>query len=113
MDLWEGIVIVFIAGSAGIECKVYQASTYCWHNYMLLRPYMVPLLAGIEYRYSSKDSKWVIEKFLPKVEYGGELHVCLHDQDWLGRLAIGNSIIDSIEESQTTVLVLLNNFARS
>ncbi len=79
----------------------------------------VPLLAGIEYKYdafisyNSKDRQWVIEKLLPEVEYGGELHVCLHDRDWLAGPAIADNIIDSIEESRRTVLVLSNNFARS
>jgi hypothetical protein len=79
----------------------------------------LPLIAGIDYKYdafisyNSNDRRWVIEKLLPEVEYGGELHVCLHDRDWLAGPTIVDNIINSIEESRRTVLILSNHFARS
>ena len=63
--------------------------------------------------YNHGDQHWVIERLLPALEYRGGIHLCLHDRDWLAGCAIADNIIESIESSRKTVLVLSNNFAKS
>ena len=63
--------------------------------------------------YNHGDQKWVIEHVLPKLEYRGNIRLCLHDRDWLAGPDIADNIIDSIENSHKTILVLSNHFAQS
>ncbi len=63
--------------------------------------------------YNNNNRTWVIEKLLPELEYKRGLHLCLHDRDWLAGPDIVDNIMDSIEQSRKTVLVLSNHFARS
>ena len=63
--------------------------------------------------YNHGDQKWVIEHLLPELEYRGNIRLCLHDRDWLAGPDIADNIVDSIENSLKTILVLSNHFAQS
>ena len=63
--------------------------------------------------YNHGDQKWVIEHSLPELEYRGNIRLCLHDRDWLAGPDIADNIVDSIENSHKTILVLSNHFAQS
>ena len=63
--------------------------------------------------YNHGDQKWVIEHLLPELEYRGKIRLCLHDRDWLAGPDIADNIVDSIENSHKTILVLSNHFAQS
>ncbi len=63
--------------------------------------------------YMHRDRAFVIEQLLPELEYRGGLHLCLHDRNWLAGADIADNIIESIESSRRTVLVVSNDFARS
>ena len=63
--------------------------------------------------YNHGDQKWVIEHLLPELEYRGNIRLCLHDRDWLAGPDIADNIVDSIENSHKTILVLSNHFAQS
>ena len=63
--------------------------------------------------YNHGDQKWVIEHLLPELEYRGNIRLCLHDRDWLAGPDIADNIMDSIENSHKTILILSNHFAQS
>ena len=63
--------------------------------------------------YNHGDQRWVIEHLLPELEYKGNIRLCLHDRDWLAGPDVADNIIDSIEDSHKTILVLSNHFAQS
>ena len=63
--------------------------------------------------YNHGDQRWVIEHLLPELEYRGNIRLCLHDRDWLAGPDIADNIIDSIENSHKTILILSNHFAQS
>ena len=63
--------------------------------------------------YNHGDQKWVIEHLLPELEYKGNIRLCLHDRDWLAGPDVADNIIDSIENSHKTILILSNHFVQS
>ena len=63
--------------------------------------------------YNHGDQRWVIEHLLPELEYRGNIRLCLHDRDWLAGPDVADNIIDSIENSHKTILILSNHFAQS
>jgi toll-like receptor 13 len=63
--------------------------------------------------YHNTSRHWVINSLLPELEYRGGIKLCLHDRDWLAGPAIMDNIIDSIEHSRKTLLLVNNGFAQS
>ena len=63
--------------------------------------------------YHEKDLDWVIQHLLPDVEYRGGFKLCLHHRNWLPGYDITENIVQSIEASRKTILVLTNDFALS
>ena len=63
--------------------------------------------------YNHHDQRWVIERLLPALEYRGGLKLCLHDRNWIAGQAIAENILESIENSNKTILVISNRFAQS
>ena len=63
--------------------------------------------------YHSDDLNWVINNLLPNVEYKQGFKLCLHDRNWLPGVDIAENIVESIELSRKTILVVTNKFAQS
>ena len=116
----SGIVFVLILITAGLS---YRYRWYIRYGYFLLQRRMrqrrneignsVEFTYDAFVSYNHGDQQWVIERLLPALEYRGGVHLCLHDRDWLAGCLIADNIIESIENSRKTVLVLSNNFAQS
>ena len=115
-----GLVFVLVLITTGLT---YRYRWYLRYGYFLLQRHMrqrrnennnnVEFAYDAFVSYNHKDQQWVIEWLLPALEYRGGVHLCLHDRDWLAGCAITDNIIESIESSRKTVLVLSNNFAQS
>ena len=64
--------------------------------------------------YNEHDSKWVLDKLLPCLEGPeNQLKLCLHKRDWLVGRDIVDNVIESMEESRKTLLIVSNAFASS
>ncbi|XP_013383996.1 toll-like receptor 13 [Lingula anatina] len=63
--------------------------------------------------YNCHDRSWVIQRLLPKLEYDAGFKLCLHDRDFIVGHDIVDNIVDGIDVSRKTILVLSNNFAQS
>ena len=63
--------------------------------------------------YHNATLKWVINKLLPEMEYKHGFKLCLHDRNWPVGEAIVDTIVNSIEHSRKTLLLVTNQFARS
>ncbi|XP_013415453.1 toll-like receptor 13 [Lingula anatina] len=63
--------------------------------------------------YNCHDRPWVIQRLLPKLEYDAGFKLCLHDRDFIVGHDIVDNIVDGIDVSRKTILVLSNNFAQS
>ena len=63
--------------------------------------------------YHNTTLKWVINKLLPQMEYKHGFKLCLHDRNWPVGDAIVDTIVNSIEHSRKTLLLVTNKFARS
>ena len=64
--------------------------------------------------YNEHDSQWVLNEILPRLE-GPENHLklCLHKRDWLVGRDIVDNIVESMEDSRKTLLIVSNAFASS
>ena len=63
--------------------------------------------------YNGTDVGWVKDELLPAMEEAAEFTLCVHDRDWLLGLDIVENIVQSIESSRKTLLVVSNAFAIS
>ena len=64
--------------------------------------------------YSHADSKWVIHQLRPQLEDNRpKLRLCIHLRDWLGGRDITDNIVESIEASRKSLLIVSNAFAAS
>ncbi|XP_041378656.1 LOW QUALITY PROTEIN: protein toll-like [Gigantopelta aegis] len=66
--------------------------------------------------YSYLDTEWVVQTLLPWLESpssGPHFRLCLHQRDFAVGAAIADNIIESIESSRHTVMVLSRNFLES
>lgn len=62
--------------------------------------------AFISFRSSKSDEFWVLSTLLPTLENEMGFKVCVHFRDFLVGETISNNIIDAIEKSRRTILVL-------
>ena len=63
--------------------------------------------------YNGTDVGWVKDELLPAMEEDAEFTLCVHDRDWLLGRDIVDNIVQSIESSRKTLLVVSNAFAIS
>ena len=63
--------------------------------------------------YSQQDSHWVATQLVPNLEQDGRMRLCIHYRDWLGGRDIIDNILESVESSRKTVLIVSNAFAMS
>src|SRR6218665_2619808 len=63
--------------------------------------------------YSRSDSNWVITKLLPRLEQECNLRLCIHERDWLPGRDIAENILESIDNSRKTLLIVSNASALS
>ena len=63
--------------------------------------------------YNGTDVSWVKDELLPAMEEDAEFTLCVHDRDWLLGRDIVENIVQSIESSRKTLLVVSNAFAIS
>ncbi|CAD7090425.1 unnamed protein product [Hermetia illucens] len=64
--------------------------------------------------YSHKDEDFVIENLLPNLENGPiPYKLCLHERDWLPGEFIHTQIIQSVNDSRRTIIVLSPNYLES
>ena len=64
------------------------------------------------------DSQWVIHQLRPHLEESStdevaNLRLCIHQRDWLGGRDITDNIVESIEASRKSLLIVSNAFAAS
>jgi hypothetical protein len=63
---------------------------------------------------SGSDRTWVISELLPTLENAPErFRLCLHERDFILGSYITHNIVDSMQHSRQTVVVLTNSFVRS
>ncbi|XP_067635186.1 toll-like receptor Tollo [Eurosta solidaginis] len=61
--------------------------------------------------YSHHDEKFVEKELVPGLEQGSpSFKVCIHVRDWLAGAYIPEQIIDSVEQSRRTIIVLSQHF---
>ena len=62
--------------------------------------------------YSQADSQWVIHHLRPHLEEPGtgepKLRLCIHQRNWLGGRDITDNIVESIEASRKSLLIVSN-----
>lgn len=64
--------------------------------------------------YSSKDEAFVAEELAPALEHGDPPYkLCLHYRDFPVGAYIGETIVQAVESSRRTIMVLSDNFIRS
>ncbi|KAF4524450.1 hypothetical protein B566_EDAN018100 [Ephemera danica] len=64
--------------------------------------------------YSSKDEAWVAEELAPVLERGDPSYkLCLHYRDFPVGSYIADTIVQAVESSRRTIMVLSENFIRS
>ncbi|XP_067651917.1 toll-like receptor 6 [Haliotis asinina] len=67
--------------------------------------------------YSHHDTTWVVKTLLPRLESGSSdgnnFRLCLHQRDFAVGAAIADNIVQSVEASRHTILVLSRKFLES
>ena len=66
--------------------------------------------------YSELDANWVLHTALPKLESGGtdkSFKLCVHHRDFTIGAAVADNIIESVQSSLHTILIVSNNFLKS
>ena len=67
--------------------------------------------AFVCYHYSSMN--WIKAKMIPELEIKHGMKLCIHHRDWPAGEAIVDNIMNSIQQSRTTVFVVSKSFAQS
>ncbi|XP_053948008.1 protein toll-like [Anastrepha ludens] len=64
--------------------------------------------------YSHKDERFVTQELLPGLEHGDiPFRVCTHERNWLAGAYIPEQIVESVEQSRRTIIVLSQHFIES
>ncbi|XP_036338637.1 protein toll-like [Rhagoletis pomonella] len=64
--------------------------------------------------YSHKDERFVKQELLPGLEQGDiPFRVCTHERNWLAGAYIPEQIVESVEQSRRTIIVLSQHFIES
>ena len=63
--------------------------------------------------YNRGDVEWVVNSLLPNLEDRAGFKLCIHDRDFLVGNVIEETIVESIEHSRKTILVLSQHFLQS
>jgi len=64
--------------------------------------------------YSSKDESWVVEELAPALEHGDPSYrLCLHYRDFPVNAYVADTIVQAVESSRRTIMVLSENFIKS
>lgn len=63
--------------------------------------------------FAHQDTQFVSDTLLPKLEKDFNQKVCVHSRDWIAGDLIADQIIQSVENSRRTVIVLTENFILS
>ncbi len=62
---------------------------------------------------NQEDYHWIDNLLQPKIEDEWEMHLCLEYRDFVGGAPIAECIMDAIERSEKTILVLTNGFLQN
>ncbi len=118
-----GVFLVIVCGI--IYCKRWYIR---WHFYHLRKQMSILKKhyynANVElkcgYRYHAfvahnqhHNRGWVINSLMPKVEEEWELKLCVSYRDFLVGTPIADNIVDAIDHSRKTILILTNAFLES
>ena len=63
--------------------------------------------------YNRGDVEWVVNSLLPNLEDRAGFKLCIHDRDFLVGNVIEETIVESIDRSRKTILVLSQHFLQS
>ncbi|XP_046573907.1 toll-like receptor 4 [Haliotis rubra] len=63
--------------------------------------------------YAEPDRRFVIDTMMPELETKAELRMCIHDRDFLPGEVIATNIVDAIQRSRKTLVVLSPAFLKS
>lgn len=69
--------------------------------------------AFVSFRSCSKDETWVLNTLFPKLEEEMGFRLCIHLRDFQAGELISNNIIDAIEKSRRTILVISPDYVTS
>jgi len=61
--------------------------------------------------YSDDNIRFIQDKVIPELQ-GKQLRLCVHQRDFLPGLPISDNIIDAIQTSRRTVILLCNSFLK-
>uniref|UniRef100_T1JNH1 TIR domain-containing protein n=1 Tax=Strigamia maritima TaxID=126957 RepID=T1JNH1_STRMM len=64
--------------------------------------------------YSCEDEDWIVDFLVPGLETGiPSYKLCLHNRDWRAGQFITDQIVQSVESSRRTIIVLTDNYLKS
>ncbi|XP_046335329.1 toll-like receptor 4 [Haliotis rufescens] len=63
--------------------------------------------------YAAPDRRFVIDSMMQELETKAELRMCIHDRDFLPGEVIATNIVDTIQRSRKTLIVLSPSFLKS
>ncbi len=120
--------VVFILTVTGIIVSLYNRWTLRWHFYLLKRRFrylggntdtgcnaLNPKFyyhAFVAHNHN-EDYEWVIRTLLPHVEQEWGLKLCVGQRDFMVGTAIAENIVNAIDTSRKTILVITPGFVQS
>ena len=116
------ILSAVAAAVAAVAVTAYRFRWYIGYAYFVLRAKRgearensdkTPYVYDAFVVYNKHDLAWVRDRLLPVLEGDAHLRLCVHDRDWLGGYDVIDNIVQSIESSRKTLLVVSNAFAAS
>ncbi|KAI5640074.1 leucine rich repeat domain-containing protein [Phthorimaea operculella] len=63
--------------------------------------------------YCNNDRNWILDEFIPNVEKGCNINVCLHERDFQVGLSILENIVSCMDRSRSIMLVISKQFLLS
>ncbi|XP_013399952.1 toll-like receptor 4 [Lingula anatina] len=111
---------ISLTSIAGVTCGLIAAYIYRWkikyRLYLLRRRLRIqgfittPPHGHVYISYDDGDDHWVVNKLLRHLEEENELDVIIDQRDFIGGASLAEAIVEAVDNSRKTVLVLSENF---
>ncbi|XP_013403515.1 toll-like receptor 1 [Lingula anatina] len=130
-----GAGVVVVAGLASIVAYHRLDIVYCWHlrrqsrfrkSYVRCNKNQAHYEYDAFVAYAGSSEEWIVRQFLPHVEGEGQstdqgqgkgqdisFKVCIHSRDFLPGEYIIDNIVEKMEASRATILIISHNFIKS